>query len=94
MLIVWLQGDATLTWDLTVLGWEVNYKEEFVPADEGSYTIIIRKGKKMGTGEEAVRNSFRAGEPGKVVLTVENTSHRKKKVLFRHKAKSACAKKC
>ncbi|XP_066376270.1 patellin-4 [Miscanthus floridulus] len=88
------EGDATLTWDLTVLGWEVNYKEEFVPADEGSYTIIIRKGKKMGSGEEAVHNSFRAGEPGKVVLTVENTSHRKKEVLFRHKAKSACAKKC
>ena len=88
------QADATLTWDLTVLGWEVNYKEEFVPADEGSYTIIVRKGKKMGAGEEAVRNSFRAGEPGKVVLTVENTSHKKKKVLFRHKSKSAFAKKC
>nr|ACG34302.1 patellin-5 [Zea mays] len=88
------EADATLTWDLTVLGWEVNYKEEFVPADEGSYTIIVRKGKKMASGEEAVRNSFRAGEPGKVVLTVQNTSHRKKKVLFRHKAKSACAKKC
>ncbi|WVZ78985.1 hypothetical protein U9M48_026619 [Paspalum notatum var. saurae] len=88
------EADATLTWDLTVLGWEVNYKEEFVPADEGAYTIIIRKGKKMGPGEEAVRNSFRAGEPGKVVLTVENTSHRKKKVLFRHKVKSSCAKKC
>ena len=87
------QADATLTWDLTVLGWEVNYKE-FVPADEGSYTIIVRKGKKMGAGEEAVRNSFRAGEPGKVVLTVENTSHKKKKVLFRHKSKSAFAKKC
>ncbi|PUZ59546.1 hypothetical protein GQ55_4G051300 [Panicum hallii var. hallii] len=88
------EADATLTWDLTVLGWEVNYKEEFVPADEGSYTIIVRKGKKMGAGEEAVRNSFRAGEPGKVVLTVENTSHKKKKVLFRHKARSPCAKKC
>jgi hypothetical protein len=92
--VVSLQADATLTWDLTVLGWEVNYKEEFVPADEGSYTIIVRKGKKMASGEEAVRNSFRTGEPGKVVLTVQNTSHRKKKVLFRHKAKSACAKKC
>ncbi|RLN11249.1 hypothetical protein C2845_PM09G21290 [Panicum miliaceum] len=88
------EADATLTWDLAVLGWEVNYKEEFVPADEGSYTIIVRKGTKMGAGEEAVRNSFRAGEPGKVVLTVENTSHKKKKVLFRHKAKSPCAKKC
>uniref|UniRef100_A0A0E0LEK0 CRAL-TRIO domain-containing protein n=1 Tax=Oryza punctata TaxID=4537 RepID=A0A0E0LEK0_ORYPU len=88
------EGDTTLTWDLTVLGWEVNYKEEFVPSDEGSYTVIVRKGKKMGSSEEAVRNSFRAGETGKVVLTVENLTHRKKKVLFRHKAKSACAKKC
>ncbi|KAL6603144.1 hypothetical protein ACP70R_043505 [Stipagrostis hirtigluma subsp. patula] len=88
------EADTTLTWDLTVLGWEVNYKEEFVPADEGSYTIIVRKGKKMGSSEEAVRNSFRAGEPGKVVLTVENTSNKKKKVLFRHKAKSSYAKKC
>ncbi|KAF8658696.1 hypothetical protein HU200_059172 [Digitaria exilis] len=84
--------DTTLTWDLTVLGWEVNYKEEFVPADEGSYTIIVRKGKKMGSGEEAVRNAFRAGEPGKVVLTVENTSNKKKRVLYRHKARSSCAK--
>uniref|UniRef100_A0A0E0Q1H2 CRAL-TRIO domain-containing protein n=1 Tax=Oryza rufipogon TaxID=4529 RepID=A0A0E0Q1H2_ORYRU len=87
------EGDTTLTWDLTVLGWEVNYKEEFVPSEEGSYTVIVKKGKKMGSSEAAVRNSFRAGEPGKVVLTVENLTHRKKKVLFRHKAKSACAKK-
>jgi hypothetical protein len=77
-----------------VLGWEVKYKEEFVPADEGSYTIIVRKGKKMGSGEEAIRNSFRASEQGNVVLTVENASSKKKKVLFRHKAKSAYAKKC
>ena len=88
------QGDTTLTWDLTVLGWEVSYKEEFVPSDEGSYTIIIRKGKKMGPTEEAVRNSFHAGEPGKVVITVENATRGKKKVLFRHKAKSSSAKKC
>ncbi|CAM0909356.1 unnamed protein product [Alopecurus aequalis] len=88
------EGDTTLTWDLTVLGWEVGYKEEFVPSDEGSYTIIIRKGKKMGAAEEAVRNSFRAGEPGKVVITVENATRGKKKVLFRHKAKSSSAKKC
>ncbi|KAL5199764.1 hypothetical protein ABZP36_020967 [Zizania latifolia] len=88
------EGDTTLTWDLTVMGWEVNYKEEFVPTDEGSYSIIVMKGKKMGSTEAAVRNSFRASEPGKVVLTVENLSNRKKKVLFRHKARSACAKKC
>ncbi|XP_051198490.1 patellin-4 [Lolium perenne] len=88
------EGDTTLTWDLTVLGWEVSYKEEFVPADEGSYTIVVSKGRKMGAAEEAVRNSFRAGEPGKVVITVENATRGKKKVLFRHKAKSSSAKKC
>uniref|UniRef100_A0ACD5ZEU3 Uncharacterized protein n=1 Tax=Avena sativa TaxID=4498 RepID=A0ACD5ZEU3_AVESA len=88
------EGDTTLTWDLTVLGWEVSYKEEFVPSDEGSYTIVVSKGRKMGAGEEAVRNSFRAGEPGKVVITVENATRGKKKVLFRHRAKSSSAKKC
>jgi hypothetical protein len=77
-----------------VLGWEVSYKEEFVPTDEGSYTIVVSKGRKMGAAEEAVRNSFRAGEPGKVVITVENATRGKKKVLFRHKAKSSSAKKC
>ncbi|XP_072954065.1 patellin-4 [Typha angustifolia] len=87
------EAGATLVWDLTVLGWEVNYKEEFVPTDEGSYTIIVKKGKKMGSQEEAVRNSFRNYEPGKIVLTIENGTFKKKKVLFRYKAKS-CSKEC
>ncbi|KAJ9691280.1 hypothetical protein PVL29_013453 [Vitis rotundifolia] len=76
---------TTLVWDLTVLGWEVNYKEEFVPADEGSYTIIIQKGKKMG---EPVRNSFRNNEPGKVVLTIENSVSKKKRIFYRYKTKN------
>ncbi|KAI3965844.1 hypothetical protein MKX01_010801 [Papaver californicum] len=81
------ESGATLLWDLIVLGWEVNYKEEFVPSDEGSYTIIIQKGKKMGSQEESVRNSFRNSEPGKVVLTVENNTYKRKKVLYRYKTK-------
>ncbi|KAM3214054.1 hypothetical protein ACQJBY_066462 [Aegilops geniculata] len=88
------EGDTTLTWDVTVLGWEVRYTEEFVPADEGAYTIVVSKGRKVGAGEEAVRNSFRAAEAGKVVITVENATRGRKRVLFRHKAKSALAKKC
>uniref|UniRef100_A0A453SXY7 CRAL-TRIO domain-containing protein n=2 Tax=Aegilops tauschii subsp. strangulata TaxID=200361 RepID=A0A453SXY7_AEGTS len=88
------EGDTTLTWDVTVLGWEVRYTEEFVPADEGAYTIVVSKGRKVGAGEEAVRNSFRAVEAGKVVITVENATRGRKRVLFRHKAKSALAKKC
>lgn len=77
--------DSKLVWDLTVLGWEVNYKEEFVPADEGSYTIIVQKGKKMSSNEEPIRNSFRNSEPGKIVLTVQNLSSKKKRVLYRYK---------
>lgn len=80
---------TTLLWDLTVLGWEVNYKEEFVPSDEGSYTIIVQKGKKMGSHEEPVRNSFRNNEPGKVVLTIENGSFKRKRVLYRYKTKKS-----
>ncbi|OAY64955.1 Patellin-4 [Ananas comosus] len=80
------QAETTLVWDLTVLGWEVNYKEEFVPFDEGSYTIVIQKPKKIGYQEETIRNSYKNSEPGKVVLAIENSSYKKKRVLFRCKA--------
>ncbi|XP_074559976.1 patellin-4 [Curcuma longa] len=80
-------GSITI-WDLSVLGWEVNYKEEFVPTDEGSYTIVVKKGKKLGPHEEPMRNSFRNNEPGTIVLTIENTTFWKKKVLYRYKVKS------
>lgn len=80
-----------MVWDLAVLGWEVNYKEEFVPTDEGSYTIIVQKGKKMGSQEGGpIRNTFRTNEPGKLVLTIENLSSRKKRVLYRHTANKSC----
>ncbi|XP_010540642.1 PREDICTED: patellin-4-like [Tarenaya hassleriana] len=78
---------ATLVWDIAVLGWEVNYKEEFVPADEGSYTVIVQKGKKIGSNEGPTRNSFRNNEPGKIVLSVDNASGKKKRVLYRYKTK-------
>ncbi|XP_052201909.1 patellin-4-like [Diospyros lotus] len=78
---------ATLIWDLTVLGWEVNYKEEFVPSEEGSYTIIVQKARKMNSNEGPVRNTFKANEPGKILLTVENSSSKKKKVMYRYKTK-------
>ncbi|XP_048135618.1 patellin-4-like [Rhodamnia argentea] len=77
----------TLLWDLTVLGWEVRYKEEFVPSDEGSYTVIVQKGKKMAPSEGPIRNTFRNNEPGKVVLTIENITAKKKRVLYRYKNK-------
>lgn len=74
-----------VVWDLTVLGWDVNYKEEFVPDDDGSYTVIIQKGRKMAAHEEPIRNSFKNNEPGKIVLAVENNGFKKKKIFFRYK---------
>ncbi|VAI80062.1 unnamed protein product [Triticum turgidum subsp. durum] len=56
-----------------------------IEAAEGDTTL---------TWDEAVRNSFRAAEAGRVVITVENATRGRKRVLFRHKAKSALAKKC
>lgn len=83
------EAGTTFIWDITVLGWEVNYKEEFVPSDECSYTIIVSKGKKLGASEGPIRNTFRTNEAGKIVLTVENSSSKKKKVFYRHKVKKS-----
>ncbi|KAG6534993.1 patellin-4-like [Zingiber officinale] len=82
------EAGSIAIWDLSVLGWEVNYKEEFVPTDEGSYTIVVKKGKKLGPHEEPMRNSFRNNEPGTIALTIENTTFWKKKALYRYKVKS------
>ncbi|KAI8553194.1 hypothetical protein RHMOL_Rhmol06G0325200 [Rhododendron molle] len=82
---------TTLLWDLIVLGWEVNYKEEFVPDDEGSYTLIVQKGRKMGWQEGSILNSFTNREPGKVVLTIDNGSFKKKRVLYRFKTRTSSA---
>lgn len=76
-------------WDLTVIGWEVNYKEEFVPSDKSSYTIIVKKGKRIGWQEGSVRNSFKSNEPGKVVINIENGQFKRKRVLYRYKIKDA-----
>ncbi|KAL1538391.1 patellin-4-like [Salvia divinorum] len=84
------EAGTTFIWDVTVLGWEVSYTEEFVPADESSYTMIVHKCKKMGSDEEAVRNTFKNNEAGKIVLTVHNSSGKKKRLFYRYKIKKAC----
>ncbi|GLT91537.1 hypothetical protein SLE2022_094200 [Rubroshorea leprosula] len=77
-----------MVWDVMVLGWEVNYKEEFVPSDEGSYAISVQKGKRIGSQEGPTRNSFKNNEPGKVVISVENSSFKKRRVFYRYKIRS------
>ncbi|XP_010912526.1 patellin-3 [Elaeis guineensis] len=77
-----------LVWELRVLGWDVIYGAEFVPSSEDGYTIIVQKARKLvATDEPVEKNSFKIGEAGKVVLTVDNTSSKKKKLLYRYKIK-------
>ncbi|XP_059432600.1 patellin-3-like [Corylus avellana] len=79
-----------LTWEVRVVGWEVSYSAEFVPSAEDSYTVIIQKARKVASSAEpVVCNSFKIGEPGKVVLTIDNPTSKKKKLLYRLKTKSS-----
>lgn len=79
------QVGVTMVWDVTVVGWDVVYKEEFVPDDEGSYRIQLENQKKVG---ESLRNCFYISEPGRIVLTIENPNFKyKKTVYYRSKAK-------
>jgi len=72
------------------VGWDVSYGAEFVPSAEESYTVIIQKARKVASSAEpVVCNSFKNGEPGKVVLTIDNPTSKKKKLLYRLKTKSS-----
>lgn len=72
-----------------MVGWEVKYGAEFVPSAEESYTVIIQKARRVASAEEPViSNSFKVGEPGKVILSIENPTTKKKKLLYRLKTKA------
>ncbi|XP_062094951.1 patellin-6 [Humulus lupulus] len=75
-----IEAGATITWDIVVGGWDLEYSAEFVPCNEGSYTIAVEKTRKVNPSEEAIHNSFTSKEPGKLVLSVDNTTSRRKKV--------------
>ncbi|XP_062025467.1 patellin-3-like [Rosa rugosa] len=79
---------GVLVWEVRVLAWDVSYGAEFVPSAEDAYTIILQKTRKVAPSDEPViSNSFKIGEPGKVVLTIDNQSSKKKKLLYRSKTK-------
>lgn len=75
-----IEGGATISWDIVVGGWELEYSAEFVPIADGSYTIAVEKPRKIAANEEAIHNSFTTREAGKMVLSVDNTASRRKKV--------------
>ncbi|KAL4326274.1 hypothetical protein GQ457_11G011320 [Hibiscus cannabinus] len=82
---------CVLVWEIRVVGWEVSYGAEFKPNTKDSYTVIIQKPRKMsGKDEPVVSQSFKVGELGKVLLTVDNPASKKKKLLYRFKVKPLC----
>ncbi|KAK7263806.1 hypothetical protein RJT34_31403 [Clitoria ternatea] len=79
---------CVIVWELRVVGWEVSYGAEFKPDAKDAYTIIIRKNAKMSpTDEPVVSNSFKVGELGTLLLTVDNPTAKKKRILYRFKIK-------
>lgn len=71
-----------------MVGWEVSYGAEFVPASENSYAIIVSKTKVVSGDEPIICDSFKARESGKLVIVVDNHSSKKKKILlYRSKTK-------
>ncbi|XP_058781329.1 patellin-3-like [Vicia villosa] len=82
--------NCLISWEVRVIGWDISYGAEFVPSSEGSYTVIIQKSRKVGASEEPVIcNNYKIDEPGKVVLTIDNSSSKKKKLLYRLKTKTS-----
>ncbi|CAN0890097.1 PATL3 [Linum grandiflorum] len=78
---------CVFVWEIRVVGWEVTYSSEFVPDTKDAYTIIIQKPTKMSaTSEPVVSNRFRVrDELGKILLTVDNSSAKKKRLMYRFK---------
>ncbi|KAL9234607.1 hypothetical protein vseg_009461 [Gypsophila vaccaria] len=81
---------AEFVWELRVIGWDVNYAAEFMPSKEGGYTLNISKPKKVAPTEDPViSDTFKVTEAGKVVITIDNQSSKKKKLLYRSKVKAS-----
>ncbi|KAL3617440.1 Patellin-6 [Castilleja foliolosa] len=75
-----IEAGSTITWDIVVGGWELEYTAEFTPNAKGSYTIAVEKPRHIAANEEAVHNTYTARDAGKLVLSVDNTASRKRKV--------------
>ncbi|GMH21787.1 hypothetical protein Nepgr_023629 [Nepenthes gracilis] len=75
-----------LVWELRVVGWDVNYEAQFVPTE--GYTVLVSKPRKMTLSDDPIiSDSFKIGEPGKVILSIDNQASKKKKLLYRSKIK-------
>ncbi|KAG2322438.1 hypothetical protein Bca52824_015651 [Brassica carinata] len=68
------------------IGADVSYGAQFEPTTEGSCAVIVSKNRRIElTDEPVISDSFKVGEPGKIVITIDNQTSKKKKVLYRFK---------
>jgi len=80
-----------IVWELRVVGWEVSYSAEFKPDAKDGYIIIIQKATRMSPSDEpVVSSSFKVAELGKLLLTVDNPTVKKKRILYRFNIKPYC----
>ncbi|GAB2224059.1 hypothetical protein Drorol1_Dr00004805 [Drosera rotundifolia] len=78
---------SLLVWELRVVGWDVTYEAQYVPAE--GYTVLVSKPRKFALVDDPIiTDSFKITEPGKVVLSIDNKSSKKKKLLYRFKIKT------
>ncbi|KAL9254429.1 Patellin-3-like protein [Drosera capensis] len=81
------QLPSVLVWELRVVGWDVTYEAQYVPAE--GYTVLVSKPRKFAVVDDPIiADSFKITEPGKVVLSIDNKSSKKKKLLYRFKIKT------
>ena len=79
---------CVIVWEVRVVGWEVAYGAEFIPDAEDEYTVVVQKATKMAPTDDPVMcNSFKIKELGKIVITIDNPTSKKKKLLYRFKVK-------
>ncbi|KAI3822770.1 hypothetical protein L1987_10368 [Smallanthus sonchifolius] len=77
---------CTFVWELRVVGWEVRYSAEYVPNNQSNYTINIQKPKKIApTDEPVISHSYKINEIGKLLLSIDNPTSKKKMLLYRFK---------
>ncbi|KZV37314.1 patellin-3-like [Dorcoceras hygrometricum] len=77
---------CTLVWELRVVGWEVSYCAEYIPDTKRRYTVIIQKTRKIApTDEPVLSDNFSVSDLGKILLTIDNPTAKKKKLLYRFK---------
>lgn len=79
---------CVIVWEIRVVGWEIIYGAEFIPDAKDEYTLIIQKATKMSpTDDPVVCSSFKIKELGKIAITIDNPTSKKKRLLYRFKVK-------